>query len=67
MFGFIFVKIVCRLKAEVDMFRYLWGRGAGGPASEREKTQKELFAFSRNVQFGFPHKAAADFLGFLGI
>ena len=26
------------------------------PSSEKEKLQKEIFAFSKNVQFGFPYK-----------
>ena len=37
------------------MFKYLWSRGQN-PTSEREKLQKELFSFSKNVQYGFPHK-----------
>ena len=37
------------------MLRYLWNRGQN-PSSEREKLQKELFSFSKNVQYGFPHK-----------
>ena len=40
------------------MLRYLWNRGQN-PGSEREKLQKELFSFSKNVQYGFPHKPVA--------
>ena len=37
------------------MLKYLWGRGQN-PTSEREKLQKELFSFSKNVQYGFPNR-----------
>ena len=37
------------------MLKYLWSRGQT-PAAEKEKTQKELYAFSKNVTYGFPHK-----------
>ena len=40
---------------EIKMLKYLWNRGVN-PGSEREKLQKELFSFSKNVQYGFPHK-----------
>ena len=37
------------------MLKYLWTRGQN-PTSEREKLQKELFSFSKNVEYGFPNK-----------
>ena len=37
------------------MLKYLWNRGQN-PTSEREKLQKELFSFSKNVEYGFPNK-----------
>ena len=37
------------------MLKFIWGRGQG-PTAERVKLQKELFNFSRNVTYGFPHK-----------
>jgi len=37
------------------MLRFLWNRSQA-PSSEKEKLQKEVFAFSKNVPFGFPHK-----------
>ena len=40
------------------MLKYLWNRGQT-PASEQEKLQKELFSFSKNVPYGFPHKPVA--------
>ena len=33
--------------------KYLWNRGQN-PTSEREKLQKELFSFSKTVEYGFP-------------
>ena len=35
------------------MLKYLWNRGQN-PTSEREKLQKELFSFSKTVEYGFP-------------
>ena len=37
------------------MLKFIWGRGQG-PTAERLKLQKELFNFSRNITYGFPHK-----------
>ena len=41
-----------------EMLKYLWNRGQN-PTSEREKLQKELFSFSKNVEYGFPNKPLA--------
>ena len=41
-----------------EMLKYLWNRGQN-PTSEREKLQKELFSFSKNVAYGFPNKPLA--------
>ena len=37
------------------MLKFIWGRGQG-PTAERLKLQKELFNFSKNITYGFPHK-----------
>ena len=39
------------------MLKFIWGRGQG-PTAERLKLQKELFNFSKNITYGFPHKPA---------
>ena len=37
------------------MLKFIWNRGQT-PAMDKEKLQKELYAFSKNVLYGFPHK-----------
>ena len=37
------------------MLKYIWNRGQT-PTVDKEKLQKELYAFSKNVLYGFPHK-----------
>ena len=50
-----FIDIIYFENKTSEMFKYLWSRGQN-PTSEREKLQKELFSFSKNVQYGFPHR-----------
>ena len=38
-----------------NMLKFILGKGQG-PANEREKVQKQLFGFSREVNHGFPNK-----------
>ncbi|XP_052902594.1 lethal(2) giant larvae protein isoform X2 [Anopheles moucheti] len=40
------------------MLKFIRGKGQQ-PSSERQKLQKELFAFRRTAQHGFPHKPSA--------
>ena len=37
------------------MLKYIWNRGQT-PTVDKEKLQKELYAFSKNALYGFPHK-----------
>ena len=49
--------VFCLIKSTLpDLFVVLMLHSIQAPSSEKEKLQKEIFAFSKNVQFGFPYK-----------
>ena len=49
--------VCCLIKSTLpDLFVVLILQLIQAPSSEKEKLQKEIFAFSKNVQFGFPYK-----------